>query len=195
MQLILLRGILIPSILDFVLILFIFLGIFRGYSQGVIVQTIALFTLLSGVYISAMISISFYDAIVDKSNVPLSNLPIIIFALLFGGVVFFSNWVALYIKKMVSTLTNSIYSRAWGALFAAIKYLFIASVVFMFVQRLDEKFNLFDKESSTQLFEPVAAIAPTVMPVLEFRIKQSAPVELDDITNEPDYVEELDDLD
>lgn len=194
LDLIILRGILIPSILDFLLILFLLLGIFRGYTQGVIVQTIALFAILGGVYIAAVVSISFYG-ILDQTSDALSSFPILMFALLFGVVIFFSNWVALYIKKMVSTLKNSIYSRIWGALFGLIKYLFIASIFFMFIQKIDEHQKLFDEESSTRLFEPIAAIAPTVMPILKFRIKQTAPVELDDITNEPDYIDEMENFD
>lgn len=193
---ILLRGIYIPSILDFIFILFIFFGIFRGYTQGVIVQTIALFTLLAGIYISAIASMAFYDTIVDKSNVPLKHLPVIVFSLLFAVVVFASNWVAIYIKKMVTPVKVTIYSRVWGAFFGAVKYLFIASIIFVFIQRLDESFKLFDEESETQLFEPVAKFAPMVIPKLKFEIKQPAPMELDDITNEPEpIIEELEELD
>ena len=192
---IILRGIYIPSILDFLVILFIFFGIFRGYTQGVIVQTIALFALLVGVYISAIASMAFYDTIVDKSNVPLKHLPVIVFSLLFAMVVFGSNWIAIYIKKMVTSVKVTIYSRVWGAFFGAIKYLFIASIIFLFIQRLDESFKLFDEESETQLFEPVSKFAPTIIPKLKFEIKQPTPMELDDITNEPEYIEELDELD
>jgi len=192
---IILRGIYIPSVLDFLFILFIFFGIFRGYTQGVIVQTIALFALLVGVYISAIVSMAFYDTIVDKSNVPLKHLPVIVFSLLFAVVVFASNWIAIYIKKMVTSLKVTIYSRVWGAFFGAIKYLFIASILFLFVERLDESFKLFDETSETRLFEPVSKFAPTVIPKLRFEIKQPTPMELDDITNEPEYIEELDDLD
>jgi len=191
---IILRGIYIPSILDFLFILFIFFGIFRGYTQGVIVQTIALFALLAGIYISAIVSMAFYDTIVDKSNVPLKHLPVIIFSMLFAVVVFFSNWIAVYIKKMVTPVKVTIFSRVWGAFFGAIKYLFIASILFLFVQRLDESFKLFDEESETRLFEPVSKFAPTVIPKLKFEIKQPTPMELDDITNEPEYIEELDEL-
>jgi membrane protein required for colicin V production len=192
---ILLRGIYIPSILDFVFILFIFFGIFRGYTQGIIVQTIALFVLLAGIYISAIVSMAFYETIVDKSNVPLKNLPVIIFSLLFAVVVFASNWVAIYIKKMVATVKVTIYSRVWGAFFGALKYLFIASVIFLFIQRLDQSFKLFDEDSETRLFEPVAKFAPTVIPKLKFEIRQPAPMELDDITNDPEPIEELEELD
>ncbi len=194
LDLILLRGIFIPSILDFLVVLFLGFALFRGYTQGIIVQTISLFTLLAGIYISAIFANSFYETVVDKSNVYLSNLPIIVFAVLFGIVVFFADWTGLYIKKMVSSIQNNMYSRVWGALFSVTKYLFIVSVVFMLIQRLDEKHHLLDKESSTQLFGPIAALAPAVMPQLEFKSRQTAPVELDDITNEPGYIEELDNL-
>ncbi len=187
-------GIFIPSILDFLLILFFAFAIFRGYTQGVIVQAISLFALLSGVYIASIFAGSFYKVVVDKSNVHLSSLPIIIFAVLFGLVVFFSDWTGLYVKKMVASVQNNVFSRMWGAFFAVIKYLFMLSVFFMLIQKLDERYSLFGKESSTRLFDPIAAIAPAIMPQLEFKVKQTAPIELDDITNEPDYNEELDNL-
>ena len=96
---------------------------------------------------------------------------------------------------MVTSIKINIYSRVWGAFFGAVKYLFIASILFVFVQRLDESFNLIDETSETQLFEPVAKFAPTIIPKLRFEIKQPAPMELDDITNEPEpLIEELDEL-
>ncbi len=191
---ILLRGIFIPSILDFLLVLFLAFAIFRGYTLGVIVETISLFALLAGVYVTSIFATSFYTSVVDKSNVYLNNLPLIIFAVLFGIVVFFADWTGVYVKKMVSSIKNNIFSRVWGAFFAVLKYLFILSVVFTFIQKLDEKHHVLDKENSSQLFAPIASIAPSIMPQLHFNIKQTAPVELDDITNEPGYIEELDEL-
>ncbi len=185
-------GIFIPSILDFLLVLFFAFAIFRGYTQGIIVQSMSLFALLSGVYISAIFANSFYNTVVDKSNIHLIDLPIIVFAILFGLVVFFADWTGLYVKKMVASIKNNVFSRMWGAFFALVKYIFIVSVVFMLIQKIDERHSLFGEKSSTQLFDPIAAIAPAVMPKLSFKTKQTAPVELDDITNEPGYEEELD---
>lgn len=185
---ILLRGITvyIPSLFDFLIVLTIFFGIFRGYTQGFIVQTISLFALLAGIYVSAYLSMGFYYLIIDKSNVPLRNLPVIAFFLLFSVVVFGSNWVGVYVKKVVAPVKVNIYARVVGAFFGAMKYLFIASIVLLFVNRLDESFKIIDKDNDSKLYKPVLAFAPTVIPKLHFEIRQVEPIELDDVTVEPE---------
>ncbi len=192
---ILLTEIVISSLLDLCVIIFLFGAAFMGYTKGIIVQAISLLALLVGIYVSAIFANSFYETVVDKSNVYLSNLPVIVFAVLFGVVIFFSHWTGKHIKKMVENVQDNVYSKIWGAIVAVVKYLFIVSIIFMFAQKLNEKNSLFNPaNNNSNFFEPVAAIAPTIIPQLEFKSRQIAPVELDDITNEPGYIEELDEL-
>ncbi|MDF1550909.1 MAG: CvpA family protein [Bacteroidales bacterium] len=176
----------IPSLFDFLIVLTIFFGIFRGYTQGFIVQAISLFALLAGIYIATGLSMGFYNLIVDKSNVPLRNLPVIVFSLLFAFVFFGSNWVGIYVKKLVISVPVNIYGRVIGAFFGAIKYLFVASIVLLFVDRLDSSFTILNKENDSKLYEPVLLFGPTIIPKLNFEIKTAQPIELEDITIDTD---------
>jgi membrane protein required for colicin V production len=162
-------------------------GSYKGYVQGFIVQTIAFFTLLAGVFIAAKLSMGFYNILVDKSTISLRNLPVIAFAVMFGPVLFGTNWVALNVLKQVMSNQKTIYTKVLGAFFGALKYLFIASIFLIFTHRLDKSFNIITdaEKRDAFLFQPVLKFSTIIMPVLEFDVRPPKAQELDDVTEEP----------
>jgi membrane protein required for colicin V production len=163
-------------------------GMYKGYVQGFIVQTIAFFALLIGVFIAAKLSMAFYNVLVDKSTVSLRNLPVIAFSVMFGPVLFGANWAALYVLKQVSSAPKTIYTKILGSLFGGLKYLFIASIFLIFIYRLDKSFNIItdgEKEDAF-MFKPVMNFSTSIMPVLEFDVRPPKAEELDDFTTEPE---------
>jgi membrane protein required for colicin V production len=174
------------SLLDFLTIAVVIWGLYKGYLQGFIVQTIALFALLVGVYISAVIAMGFYNVLVDKSAVPLKNLPVIAFAIMYGPVLYGTNWVALNVLKQVNSVPKNMYAKVFGAFFGAFKYLFIASIFLIFVDRLDKSFTIIPKKEQgyTKLFRPLSNFAPTIMPKLKFEVREPKAIEIEDIPGE-----------
>ncbi|MBN1252082.1 MAG: CvpA family protein, partial [Bacteroidales bacterium] len=162
------------SLFDFLISGVLIWGIYKGYLQGVLVQAIALFALLAGVFISAKLSVSFYNVIIDKSTVALPNLPVIIFAIFFGFVVFFSNFIALRVQNEVTPVPKGLYSRGLGAFFGALKYAFIISIFLIFINKLDQNFDIISvkEKQRTKLFNPFLKLAPTAIPRLNFEIRE-----------------------
>jgi membrane protein required for colicin V production len=172
------------SLFDFIIAGVMIWGIYKGYMQGFIVQTIALFVLLAGVFVGAKFSMLVYNGVMDKSAIPLPNFPVVIFAIIFGFVAFASNWTALFVQKQVSSLPKPITTRVLGAFFGAIKYAFIISIMLLFIDRLDEKVQFIpNKENErTLLYQPFKKFAPTILPRLNFAVsKEPALMEIPDI--------------
>jgi membrane protein required for colicin V production len=175
------------SLLDFIIIIVLIWGIYKGYMQGFIVQTIALFTLLAGIYIAAVLAMGFYNLLIDKSAIPLRNLPVIAFSVLFGPVLYATNWVALNVLRQVSSVPQNMYKKVLGAFCGALKYLFILSIFMIFIDRLDSSFQILtqNEHKRTNLFGPVSKFAPTIIPKLKFEVREPKAIELEDYTEEP----------
>lgn len=176
------------SIFDFLISGALVWGIYKGFVQGFIVHSIALLALIIGVFISAKLSMGFYNLLVDKSTIPLINLPVIAFSILFGLVLFGTNYAAFVVQKQVMPVQMTIYTKLLGSFFGALKYLFISSIFLIFVDRIDKSFKIrTEKERQrTIMYLPVLKFATTVMPVLNFDVREAVPIELEDITVDPE---------
>ncbi|RLD71717.1 MAG: hypothetical protein DRJ10_19190 [Bacteroidetes bacterium] len=162
------------SLFDFIIVGIMIWGIYKGYIQGFIIQTIALFVLLAGVFVGTKLSMVIYEMVIDKSMVSLPNFPIIIFAIMFGFIVFASNYVALIVQKQVVSLPKPITTRVLGAFFGAIKYMFIISIMLIFIDRLDSGYPFVTpkEKSRTILYEPFRKFAPTILSRLKFEVTE-----------------------
>ena len=170
------------SLFDFLISTVMLWSLYKGYVQGFIVQTIALFVLLAGVFVGSKIAMIIYYMVMDKSVVALPNFPVVVFAIMFGFIIFLSNWTALFVQKQVESVPKPMTTRILGAFFGGVKYIFIISVFLLFIERLDNTFEIIpDKEKSrTILYEPVKKFAPTLLPRLKFEVKQPDLLELPD---------------
>jgi hypothetical protein len=59
----------------------------------------------------------------------------------------------------------------------------IISVFLIFVKRLDNNYGIVtEKEKErTMLFQPVSKLAPTIIPTLNFEVREAIPTELEEI--------------
>ncbi|MEN8120066.1 MAG: CvpA family protein [Bacteroidota bacterium] len=171
------------SLFDFLISGIMIWGIYKGYVQGFIIQAIALFVLLAGVFVGLKLSVSFYDAIIDKSTVALPNFPVIMFAIIFGIIVFASNYVALIVQKQVDSIPKTITTRILGAFFGGIKYMFIISIVLLFVDRIDKNFEIVTNREKTRtaLYKPFLNFAPTILPRLKFQMQEPELMDIPEI--------------
>ncbi len=175
------------SFFDFLILGVLGWGIYKGYLQGVLVQSIALFALLAGVFVTSKLSVSFYNSIIDKSTVALPNLPVIMFAIMFGIVVFFSNYVALKVQKEVIPVTKIIFTRVLGAFFAAVKYAFIISIFLIFIDKIDQNFSIItaNEKAASKLYNPFLKLGPSAISGLRFKVKEPQPIQISDIDVTP----------
>jgi len=175
------------SLFDFLIIGVLFWGVYKGYLQGVLVQAIALFAMLAGVFIASKLSVAFYNSIIDKSTIALPNLPVIMFAIMFGFIAFFSNFVALKVQKEVTPIPKGMYSRVLGAFFSAVKYAFVISIFLIFIDRIDKNVGIITvkEKQRTKLYQPFLKLAPAAISGLRFRVKEPELIELPEMNITP----------
>lgn len=183
------------SLFDFIIAGIMFWGFYKGYAQGFIVQTIALFVLLAGVFVGSKVSMSFYYMVMDKSVIALPNFPVVVFALMFGFIILGADWAARIVQKQIESVPKPITTRVLGAFFGGVKYAFIISIFLLFVDRIDKSAHIIpDNEKSITLFyKPFRDFAPTILPRLKFEArtppKTNLPTDVQDMEIEelPDY--------
>ncbi len=177
------------SFWDFLISVILLWAIYRGYRKGVIVHSVTLLVLLVGTAFSAKIGYGIFYTVQDRARVPLYNMPIVIFAILFVIAVFVSHFVGGKVMKNLGKPQLGFTNRMLGVGVNLIKYLFMISVCLILIFKLDSNYEFISKEEKarTKLFFPVMNIAPSVFRILRF--PEVNPVPYD----KPSYMEEMQD--
>ena len=96
-------------------------------------------------------------------------LPIISFACVFLLIIAFVFLVAKMIQKMVDGVALSAINKIGGAVFGALKFALMMSVVIFMIDAIEESYPMisFKTKEESLLYRPVGKIAPTLIPALD----------------------------
>ncbi len=180
------------SIFDFLIFIAIVWGVYKGYKRGFIVHIISLFALITGIFIAIKMVDSIYLFLADKSTVPLTQLPVILFVILFLLIIFGTHIAADIIEKTVQSLEKKIIDRTLGVAFNIIKYMFFISIFLIFIQKIDNsaKFITNDEREASKLLSPFTKFASSVFPYLDFKITHKQAFLKDDGSKKVDKTNE-----
>ncbi len=158
------------SFFDVIIFSVLFWAIYRGYTRGSIIHSVALLVLVAGTVIAAKFSYFIYDFFTMRAKIPLVNLPVIIFSILFILAVLGSHFVANKVIGNIGKTPKGMTNRVLGIFVNLVKYLFMISIVLIFIFKLDASFNFIHKKEKerTNFFYPVLSIAPSAFRVLRF---------------------------
>ncbi len=158
------------SFFDFLIVIVLFWAVYRGYIRGAIVHSVSLLVLLAGIVISAKIGYTISDYMQDRSRIPLYNLPLIIFGFLFIVAVLGAHFTTQKVIGNIGKEPKGTTNRVMGVLVSVVKYLYLISVVLIFVYKLDSNLNFVNQNEKTKtvFFYKVLSIAPTTFKILIF---------------------------
>ena len=185
------------SFFDFLIIIVLFWAIYRGYTRGAIIHSVALLVLLGGIGISAHLSYVIYGWIQEKARVPLYNLPVILFFFMAVASIIGSHIVARKVIGNIGKTPKGKWNRGLGVLVNVVKYLYMISIAFIMIYKLDANYHfIHQKEKSrTSLFYPIMSIAPTTFRPLRFREIHPIPIgKPADVKRMEEIQEDLDDF-
>jgi membrane protein required for colicin V production len=143
-------------------------GLYKGFTKGLIVEaaTFVAFGLgvWGGIHFSDMIAIK----LKENLNWDSPYFPIISFALTFLLIVILIYFIAKLIQRMVEGMALSAINKIGGALFGALKFAMVMSVVIFVIDALEESYPMisFKTKEESLLYKPVGKIAPTLIPSL-----------------------------
>ena len=155
--------------LDIVLAIPIFWGLYKGLTNGFIMEVARLVALIAGVYLAVRFAQELSEYIYKNSDFTNEFLPIISFAIIFVGVVLLVHFFAKVIEKLVKAVTLGWANKAAGAAFGIFRFAFTLSIIIMMLTRFSllKEFNKGELAKESFLYQPVTKLAPFILPILE----------------------------
>lgn len=155
--------------LDFLILIPLIIGAWRGFKKGFVIEIFTLLALLVGIY--AGIHFSDFVAIFLRDNLGMTSkyLPAISFTITFllvGAMVFFGGKMLERGLKLVALGTVNKFA---GLFFGFIKVLFILSAVLVIFEAYDNQGQFIpdDLKKESLLYEPVKKTSLTTIPALK----------------------------
>lgn len=155
--------------IDILLCIPLIWGLYKGFTKGLVIEAATLVAFSLGVWCG----ITFSDYIAEKMTEHFDwhspYLPIISFAFVFLLIIAFVFLVAKMIQKMVDGVALSAINKIGGAVFGALKFALMMSVVIFMIDAIEESYPMisFKTKEESLLYRPVGKIAPTLIPALD----------------------------
>ena len=144
-------------------------GCYKGFTKGIIIEIATLLALALGIYGGVKFS-GFIATFLSKHfHWNQSYLSLLSFIILFLAIIIGIFMIAKLMERLVKIIALGIVNRIFGALFGTLKYALMISVFLLIANTADKKFHLISPEikEKSLLYQPVAAIAPIVIPVIK----------------------------
>ncbi|PHR13803.1 MAG: colicin V production protein [Aequorivita sp.] len=153
--------------IDIVLGIIFIIAFFLGFKKGLLRSLASLIGLVVGVY-CAMFFSDYVRAYLEKWFDWSEDLvSIASFLITFFIIMFLFGLLGRLLTKVADFAMLGIFNKIFGGIFNVLKYAFLLSVVFMFVNA-SENYRILtqEKREASTLYTPVAAIAPAVLPTI-----------------------------
>lgn len=170
--------------LDIVLGMILVISFLFGLSKGFLKSVLSLVGIVFAVYIA--LTFSGKMIIFLGKHISLGNdlIGIIAFMILFILVMIAFSILGRVLTKLASFMMMGWLNKILGGLFSMVKYAFVVSVIFMFVNA-SEFYSILSEEDreNSILYAPIASLAPAILPEIQKGIKE---FDIDQHLNFPD---------
>ncbi len=155
--------------LDFLLLIPILIGAWKGFKKGFIVEIFTLLALFAGIYGAIHFTDYMTEILKDQFSMTSEYLPIISFTvtfLLVGAMVYF---LGKLLEKAVSMVALSTLNKFAGLLFGALKMGIVSCTAVVVLESIDEKNNMISEElkTSSMLYGPMRDFSLNSIPALK----------------------------
>jgi len=153
--------------IDIVLGIIFIIAFILGFKKGLLRSLASLIGLVVGVY-CAMFFSDYVRVYLEKWFDWSADLnSIASFLITFFIIMFFFGLLGRLLTKVADFAMLGIFNKIFGGIFNVLKYAFLLSVVFMFVNA-SENYRILthEKREASILYTPVAVIAPAVLPTI-----------------------------
>jgi membrane protein required for colicin V production len=154
--------------IDIILCIPLVWGLYKGFTKGLIIEAATMIAFALGVWGG----IHFSDFLADKINEwfhwQSKYLPIVSFALTFLLIVVIVYFIAKLVQRMVDGMALSAINKIGGAVFGALKFAMVMSVVIFMIDAVEESYPMisFKTKEESLLYKPIGKIAPALIPAL-----------------------------
>jgi membrane protein required for colicin V production len=160
---------------DYLLLLPVVYGLYRGFTKGLIIELASLVALVAGVYGAMHFSSFTFEYLSAFVEIETAYLQLASYGLTFLLIVLVITLTGKILTMLVKMVALGIVNRMMGAIFGGLKALLILSVLLMFFDRLNNQFGIVKTEvlDASVLYSPILTQAQNIYPnVLEEFEKQ-----------------------
>jgi len=156
------------NIIDIILACLLLFGLVIGYRRGLFVELTSLVGLVLGVYGAIHFSYFLSNLLESQVSWDRSMIQVIAFAGTFLIIVIALVLLGKALTAIAETILLGFFNKILGAIFGALKYALILSVVLIIFSEFNKTFKFMDKSktSNSVLYEPVKNLAPFIFPKL-----------------------------
>lgn len=156
------------NFIDILLCVPLLWGLYKGFIKGLIIEAATMVAFGLGVWGGIHFSDFIAKKIVEWFSWQSSYLPLVAFAITFLGIVVLVYFIAKLIQRMVEGMALSAVNKIGGAVFGALKFALVMSVIIFMIDAVEQSYPLISVKSKegSLLYKPVGKIAPLLIPSL-----------------------------
>jgi len=162
------------NFIDIILGILLLWGLIKGIGKGLFGSVASLLALVVGIYVAVHFSKFIAGAIELYVDWPINLVNIAAFAVTFIIVVLVVSVAGKLLTEIADYASLGIANKILGGVFGIVKMAFLASVLIIFVNAINDKIPIIKKETldSSLLYRPVQKFAPLILPSF---LKQKEP--------------------
>ncbi|WP_271855263.1 CvpA family protein [Patiriisocius marinus] len=155
------------NLIDIVLGIILIFAFYKGLTKGLFATLASLVGLIAGVFGAIHFSHFAANYLVAKTDWAEATINLAAFAITFLIILLVVSLVGKALTKIADFAALGLINKLLGGVFSALKMAFIISVIFMFVNASKNFSGLIiseEKKENSILYEPVAMLAPLLLP-------------------------------
>lgn len=154
--------------LDVILGMILIISFLFGLSKGFIKSVLSLFGIVVAVYLGIKLSGRPENYISRRFDLSTDLAQILSFLLIFILIMIIFSIAGKVLTRAAGIMMMGSINKLFGGLFSMLKYAFVVSVIFMFVNA-SEFYSILTKEKrdNSVLYKPIASLAPAILPELK----------------------------
>lgn len=156
------------NFIDILLCVPLLWGVYKGFTKGLIIEAATMIAFVLGVWGGIHFSDFIAIKIGEWFGWQSPYLPLVAFAITFLGIIAIVYFIAKLIQKMVDGMALSVVNKIGGAVFGALKFALVMSVLIFMVDAIEDSYPLVSVKAKEEslLYKPVGKIAPVLIPSL-----------------------------
>ncbi len=163
-------------------------GFIRGLSKGFIIEIASLIALIVGIWAGIHFSDFVCSLLGSNFGWDSSYVPLVAFIIIFIIIIIAVFVIAKLLEKVINIIALGFINRLAGAVFGALKYAVILSILILIINKYDSKGNFLKQEvkDGSILYHPVGKLVPMMIPKLNI-----INTEIKDLTKKPEKTDDI----
>jgi membrane protein required for colicin V production len=155
--------------IDFIIIAMLGFGLIQGFIDGLIIEIAKLAALILGIWGAIHFSGWTADKLSGWFDMETTWTGVIAFAITFVVIVLAINLLGRLLDTIVRSVSLGFLVKSLGAVFGVIKTALILSVVFVFLNTINERRHFLPTATieKSYLYNPIADLIPAIFPMIE----------------------------